>query len=186
MHNSFLEASQTPMSERVSKFFSLESKLRNGIQNSFSLNSKIPDLSFKSNSKFYFEKIPNLSSNLFDLNPWINVQISIFESPKFYSNFKFPFESIQGSIAKNFKNILTVPILLLAQTTSSPLSYPIFMPKPSTHRMHDPGSIVPQIWPKVFTDNQMSWIKYNYYISNVSKDYDDSQQNRTVEDSITP
>jgi hypothetical protein len=31
----------------------------------------------------------------------------------------------------------------------------------------------------------MSWIKY-YYISNVSKDYDDSQRNRTVEDSITP
>jgi hypothetical protein len=22
------------------------------------------------------------------------------------------------------------------------LSYPVFMPKPSTHRMHDPGSIV--------------------------------------------
>jgi hypothetical protein len=29
--------------------------------------------------------------------------------------------------------------------------------------------------PKVFTDNQMSRIKYNYYIGNVSKDYDDSQ-----------
>jgi hypothetical protein len=28
--------------------------------------------------------------------------------------------------------------------------------------------------PKVLTDNQMSRIKYNYYISNVSKDYDDS------------
>jgi hypothetical protein len=40
--------------------------------------------------------------------------------------------------------------------------------------------------PKVFTDNQMSQIKYNYYISNISKDYDDSQQNRTTEDSITP
>jgi hypothetical protein len=31
-----------------------------------------------------------------------------------------------------------------------------FMPKPSTHCMHDPGSIVPHIWPKVFTENQMS------------------------------
>jgi hypothetical protein len=40
--------------------------------------------------------------------------------------------------------------------------------------------------PKVFIDNQMSRIKYNYYISNVSKDYDDSQQNGTTEDSITP
>jgi hypothetical protein len=55
------------------------------------------------------------------------------------------------------------------------LSYLVFMPKTSTHLMHDLGSIVPHIWPKVFTDNQMSRIKYNYYISNVSKDYDDSQ-----------
>jgi hypothetical protein len=28
------------------------------------------------------------------------------------------------------------------------MSYPIFMPKPSTHRMHDPESIVPHIRPK--------------------------------------
>jgi hypothetical protein len=49
------------------------------------------------------------------------------------------------------------------------------MSKPTTHRMHDPRSIVPHIWPKVFTDNQMSRIKYNYYINNVSKDYADSQ-----------
>jgi hypothetical protein len=52
--------------------------------------------------------------------------------------------------------------------------------------MHDPGSIVPHIWPKVFTDNQMSRIKYYYYISNVFKYYDDSQQNGIAEDSITP
>jgi hypothetical protein len=55
------------------------------------------------------------------------------------------------------------------------MSYPVFMPKSSTHSMHDLGSIVPHIWPKVFIDNQMSRIKYNYYINNVSKDYDDSQ-----------
>jgi hypothetical protein len=67
------------------------------------------------------------------------------------------------------------------------LSYLVFVPKPSTHRMHDPGSIVPHIRPKVFTDNQMSQIKYNYYyINSFSKDYDDSQQNETAEDSITP
>jgi hypothetical protein len=66
------------------------------------------------------------------------------------------------------------------------LSYPVFMPKRSSHHMHDPGSIVPHIRPKVFTDNQMSLIKYNYYISSVSKDYDDSQWNRIVENSITP
>jgi hypothetical protein len=53
------------------------------------------------------------------------------------------------------------------------LSYPVFIPKPGTHRMHDPESIVPHIWPKVFTDNQISRIKYDYYyINNVSKDYD--------------
>jgi hypothetical protein len=52
--------------------------------------------------------------------------------------------------------------------------------------MHDTGLIVPHILPKVFTDNQMSQIKYNYYIDSVSKDYDDSQRNRTTEDSITP
>jgi hypothetical protein len=66
------------------------------------------------------------------------------------------------------------------------LSYLVFMPKPCTHRMHDPISIVPHIWPKVFTDNQMSRIKYNYYISNVYNDYDDSHRNGIAEDSITP
>jgi hypothetical protein len=48
------------------------------------------------------------------------------------------------------------------------------MLKPCTHRMHDPGSIVPHVRPKVFTDKQMSQIKYNYYINNVVKGYDDS------------
>jgi hypothetical protein len=66
------------------------------------------------------------------------------------------------------------------------LSHPVFMPKPCTHRMHDPVSIVPHIRPKVFIANQISRIKYNYYISSVSKDYDDFQRNRTAEDSITP
>jgi hypothetical protein len=31
-----------------------------------------------------------------------------------------------------------------------------FMPTPSTHRMHDPGSNVPYIRSKVLTDHQMS------------------------------
>jgi hypothetical protein len=60
------------------------------------------------------------------------------------------------------------------------------MPKPSTHRIHDLGSIVSHIQPKGFTDIQMSRIQYNYYINSVSKDYDDSQRNGTVEDSTTP
>jgi hypothetical protein len=74
-----------------------------------------------------------------------------------------------------------------AEPRDEVMSYPIFMPKPSTHCMHDLGSIVPHIRPKVFTDNQMSRIKYDYYnINSVSKDYDDSQWNGTAEDSITP
>jgi hypothetical protein len=52
--------------------------------------------------------------------------------------------------------------------------------------MHDSGSIVSHIRPKVFTDNQMSQIKYIYYIDNVSKDHDDSQRTGIAEDSITP
>jgi hypothetical protein len=66
------------------------------------------------------------------------------------------------------------------------MSYLVFMRKPSTHRMRDSDSIVPHIQPKVFTDNQMSRIKYNYYINSVSKDYDDSQRNELAEDSTTP
>jgi hypothetical protein len=31
---------------------------------------------------------------------------------------------------------------------------------------------------KVFTDNQISRIVYNYYINNISKDYDDFQAKR--------
>jgi hypothetical protein len=52
--------------------------------------------------------------------------------------------------------------------------------------MHDPGLIVPHIRSKVIIDNKMSRIKYNYYINNVSKDYDNSLRNRTTKDSITP
>jgi hypothetical protein len=66
------------------------------------------------------------------------------------------------------------------------MSYPVFMSKPCTHHMRDPGSIIPHIWLKVFTDNQMSQIKYNYYTSSVSKDYDDSQWNKIAENFITP
>jgi hypothetical protein len=36
------------------------------------------------------------------------------------------------------------------------MSYPVFMPKPSTHCPHDPGLIIQHIRPKVLTDNQMS------------------------------
>jgi hypothetical protein len=60
--------------------------------------------------------------------------------------------------------------------TEDDVSYPVFTPKLSTHRMHDLGSIVPHKWPKGFTDNQLSRIKFDYYyINSVSKDYDDSQ-----------
>jgi hypothetical protein len=50
--------------------------------------------------------------------------------------------------------------------------------------MYNPGSIVPHIRSKVFIDNQISRIKY-YYIRNIYKDYNDSQQNGIAKDSIT-
>jgi hypothetical protein len=54
------------------------------------------------------------------------------------------------------------------------MSYPIFMSKPSTHHMYAQDQLFHKYGPKVFTDNQMLWIKYIYYISNVSKDSNDS------------
>jgi hypothetical protein len=42
------------------------------------------------------------------------------------------------------------------KTSTGSLSYPVLMPKLSTHRMYDPGSLVPHIRPKVLTDNQLS------------------------------
>jgi hypothetical protein len=50
------------------------------------------------------------------------------------------------SISREESSVRVTPIM----------SYPVFMSKSSTHRMHDPGSIVPHIRPKVLTDNQMS------------------------------
>jgi hypothetical protein len=47
---------------------------------------------------------------------------------------------------------------LNTEVPSQDLSYPVLMPKLSTHYMHDPGSIIPQIRAKVLTDNQMSRI----------------------------
>jgi hypothetical protein len=91
-----------------------------------------------------------------------------------------------GDMCRQSTGLRLEKCVLAKVCTVSLLSYPIFMPKSSTHRMHDPGSIVPHIRPKVFTDIQISRIKYNYYMSNVSKDYDDSHQSRTAEDSITP
>jgi hypothetical protein len=65
-------------------------------------------------------------------------------------------------------NWATIPMV---DTALVPLlSHQVFMPKPCTPRMHDSGSIVAHIQAKVFTDNQMPRIKYNYYINNDSKD----------------
>jgi hypothetical protein len=65
----------------------------------------------------------------------------------------------QGDFAKQVKELTGISRLKVALYIAKviqPLSYPVFMPKPSTHRIHDPGSIVPHIRPKVLTDNQMS------------------------------
>jgi hypothetical protein len=47
-------------------------------------------------------------------------------------------------------------LVLLELFDVDELSHPVFMPKLSTHRMHDSGSNVPHIRPKGFTENQMS------------------------------
>jgi hypothetical protein len=39
----------------------------------------------------------------------------------------------------------------LAQVEEGEVSHPVFMPKLSIHRMHDPGFIVPHIRPKAST-----------------------------------
>jgi hypothetical protein len=54
------------------------------------------------------------------------------------------------------------------------MSYPVFMPKLSTHHTYAQDQLFHTYGPKVFTDNQMSRIKYTYYINNVSKDQSDS------------
>jgi hypothetical protein len=90
--------------------------------------------------------------------------------------------SISGVVVREEVSIIYLSIdymgqfelaLLVLQTYLLPcvclLSYPVFTPKPCTHRMHDPGSIIPHIQSKVFTDNQMSRIEYNYYINSASK-----------------
>jgi hypothetical protein len=51
-----------------------------------------------------------------------------------------------------------------------PMSYPIFMPKLSTHRMYAHDQLFHTYGQKVLTYNQISQIKYNCYIDNVSKD----------------
>jgi hypothetical protein len=48
--------------------------------------------------------------------------------------------------------------------------------------MHDLGSIVPHIQPKLFTDSQMSRIKHNYYVNNVSKTKRTLKRSETAEE----
>jgi hypothetical protein len=49
--------------------------------------------------------------------------------------------------ASSFTSIL-YDLLEIGGVLGSKLSYPVFMPKPSTRGMHDPRSIVPHIWTK--------------------------------------
>jgi hypothetical protein len=59
----------------------------------------------------------------------------------------------------NFTHMMVISSLakrLEVSILPNVLSYTVFKPKPSTNRMHDPGSFVPHKRPKVLTDNQMS------------------------------
>jgi hypothetical protein len=67
------------------------------------------------------------------------------------------FDSFLVSLNPGFRGqILYFSTIIPSKINKMGLSYPVFMPKSSTHRMHDPGSIVPHIRPKVLTDNQIS------------------------------
>jgi hypothetical protein len=66
-----------------------------------------------------------------------------------HSRWQFALIPVVSSSGMTYTNMVSV-------TAKEHMSYLVFMPKPSTHHMHDPGSIVPHIRPKVLTDNQMS------------------------------
>jgi hypothetical protein len=74
----------------------------------------------------------------------------------------------QGYKSKDF--LRWEQVVSLHASCTATLSYPIFLPKLSTHHMYALDQLFHTYGPKVFTDNQMSWIKYIYYINNVSKD----------------
>jgi hypothetical protein len=59
---------------------------------------------------------------------------------------------------------------MISMNLSYLLSYLIFLSKPCIHRMYAQDQLFHTYGQKVLTDNQMSRIKYNYYIDNVSKD----------------
>jgi hypothetical protein len=121
----------------------------------------VDDIIFGSTNASFCEEFSKIMTDRFEMSMmgelkyFLGFQIKQLEDDTFISQTKYTFD-------------------LLKKFAMDKVSYPIFMSKPSTHHMHDPGSIVPHIRPKVLTDNQISRIKYNYYISNVSKDYDDS------------
>jgi hypothetical protein len=67
------------------------------------------------------------------------------------------------------------------------LSYPILQTKPSTHPMCAQDHLFHTHGHKVFTDSQMSQIKYNYYINNnVLRTKTTLKRNGIAKDSITP
>jgi hypothetical protein len=79
------------------------------------------------------------------------------------SALEFALSSLVEASDERFESIPNDEIALLVrkfrkESWRSPrgcLSYLVLTPKPSTHRMHDSGSIVPHIRTKGFTDNQM-------------------------------
>jgi hypothetical protein len=77
---------------------------------------------FRSNSNHILKIFQTLSSNLFDLNLWTNVQISIFEKvQKISFKFKFPFEPIHFSCQK-FE--IHLPIYIMHSTQSTAPAHP--------------------------------------------------------------
>jgi hypothetical protein len=128
----------------------------------------------------YFDEPPPWSCRPWQLShprpsiPTLTATIRLFDTPLYFLIWVIDLPADGSHLMK------------LVDPCVDPLSYPVFMPKPRTHRMHDLGLIVPHIQPKVSTHNQISRIKNIYYISSVSKYYDDSQRNESAKDSLTP
>jgi hypothetical protein len=98
--------------------------------------------------EYIVDEISNITTNLLKscgFAPYIEHMIYVVTKEKFYKDLEL--EPLHPIVPKDLRT-----------HHASSLSYPIFMPKQSTHRMHDPGSIAPHILPTVFTDIQMSHV----------------------------
>jgi hypothetical protein len=91
---------------------------------------------------------------------WVRLS-NIVGSKSFLKNFKGQLDTslnkaqdkqelLCGKIFGSSRNVYVIEerfiqLRSISKSGFSKMSYPVFTPKPSTHHMHDPGSIVPHI-----------------------------------------